>query len=112
VETSDSSVLGLALFNIFVSNIDSGTECIVRKFANDTKLCGAISKLEGRDATHRDLDRLEKWACANFMKFNKSTCEVLHLGWCNPNHKYRLGGEWTESSPEKDLGVLMMRSSI
>jgi len=99
------SVLGPVLFHIFVGVMDSVTECTLSKFVDDTKLCGVVDTLEGRDAIQRDLDRLERWACVNRMKFNEAKCKILHVGRGNPKHKYSLGREWLKSSPEeKDFG--------
>ncbi|GAB0181458.1 mitochondrial enolase superfamily member 1 [Grus japonensis] len=101
------SVLGPALFNILFGDMDSRIKCTLSKFADDTKLCGAVDMLKRRDTIQRDPDRLERWVPANRMKFNKAKCKVLHMGRRNPKHNYRLGEEWIESSPEDDLGVLI-----
>ena len=65
-----------------------------------------MDSVEGREALERELGRLESWAIANHVKFNKSKSWILHLGRSNPGCTYKLGDKRLESSPvEKDLGV-------
>ncbi|GAB0209551.1 mitochondrial enolase superfamily member 1 [Grus japonensis] len=102
------SVLGPVFFNTFINDLDEGTECILSKFADDTKLGGVANTPEGCAAIERDLDRLESWAERNLMKLHKGKCRVLHLGRNNLKHQYKLGVDLLGSSAaEKDLGVLV-----
>ena len=100
-------ILGLVQFSFAVSDVYSGIECILCKLVDNTKLHGAFAILNGKDAIQRDTNRLGRWAQEKLMKVNKAMCQVLHLGWGNPKNKYRLGREFAQSNPEKDLRVLV-----
>ncbi|TRZ26614.1 hypothetical protein HGM15179_000495 [Zosterops borbonicus] len=83
-------------------------QCMLKKFTGGIKLSGVDDTLEGQDAILSYLNRLEKWAHENLIRFNKTKCKVLHLGWGNPQYQHRLGDGLIEnSSGKKNLGVLV-----
>ena len=101
------SILGPVLFSIFINDVDSEIECILSKFADDTKLSDTIDTPVGQDAIQGHLDKLEKGTHLNLMTCNKAKRKVLHMGRGNPWYQHRLEDEGVERSPAKrDLGVL------
>ena len=102
------SVLGPVLFNIFINDLDEEVQGMLIKFADDTKLGGTANTLEDRNKIQSDLDRLERWAENNRMKFNRDKCQVLHLGRGNQMQSYRMGDTWlNNTTSEKDLGIVV-----
>ncbi|PKU49317.1 rna-directed dna polymerase from mobile element jockey-like [Limosa lapponica baueri] len=93
---------------VVVNGVKSSWQQVTSGVPPGSVLGGSVDLLEGRKALQRDLDKLDQWAKASGMRFNKTKCRVLHLGHNNPMQHYRLGEEWLESClAEKDLGVLV-----
>lgn len=76
------SILGQVFLIIIISDIDIGNEYTLIKFADDTKLSGAVDTIEGRDALLEGHVQAGKLAHTNQMVLY-GKCRVLNLGQGN-----------------------------
>lgn len=68
-------------------------ECTFSKLADDAKVRGAVRSLEGQESSQWHLDKLVLLAVVNGIKFDKSKCQFLHLGWSNVGHRRGFSGK-------------------
>ena len=108
------SVLGPALFSLFVNDCPRMVNSIMSLFADDTKLYAALSRgVDDTDSIQDDLNILQDWAKSMCMKFHPDKCLTMHLGTSNPTADYTMitdtGDSHTLASvtEEKDLGVIV-----
>ena len=65
------------LFYVFINDIDSGDEYTFSKFADDSKLWGAVNKPKGRNAMQKDLEGLSsgpRWTSWGSTKPHAKSC--------------------------------------
>ena len=102
------SVLGPLLFLIYINDIDFGVSSKISKFADDTKLGGKALTIGDCETIQKDLDNLNNWSEKWLLKFNKDKCKVMHVGYNNLKHNYKLQGRnLIRVEEEKDLGVIV-----
>ena len=102
------SVLGPILFSIYINDIDNSLISKICKFADDTKMCKNVGRLEDVISLQNDLNNLYKWSIDWQMQFNVDKCSVIHIGNKNLNNTYKLGNSNLRSSDkERDLGVIV-----
>lgn len=105
------SILGPTLFLVFINDLDDDMLSKVLKFADDTKIYGDASDVNGRDKIQHDLDVAMLWSEKWLMQYNVDKCKTLHAGHKNIEHRYKMGGvELASVDEEKDLGVVVHRS--
>ena len=127
------SVLGPALFLIFVADVSSIVQNFISLFADDTKLYSYIIDTE-TDGHHTptsiqtDINTLVNWCDNMQMSYNIEKCHTLHLGSKNKSHQYTMYKQCNtrrstnsisydlvfhkleEVEYEKDLGVIIDRN--
>merc|ERR1711888_267852 len=77
------TVLAAILFVIMISDIDEDVKmCILKCFADDTRVNKKIKTNEDKELMQKDLDAVYRWAERNKMKFNEKSLNKWLMDHC------------------------------
>ncbi len=91
------SVLGPVLFIIYSNDVDLGTNNLISKFADDTKIDNLVLSDEDRQSLQEDLHKVSVWSDRWEMPFNVDKCLILQAGTRNKKFDYEMRGVKLES---------------
>ena len=90
------SIIGPAMFLIFVADSSSIVKNFISLYADDTKLFSYLLEAASAEDSHtaasiqEDINTLAIYCDSMQMSYNVEKCHVLHLGKHNKHHKYTL----------------------
>ncbi|BHF77311.1 hypothetical protein SprV_0602041500 [Sparganum proliferum] len=74
------SVLGPALFTVYVSDCVNKLDCGVAMFADDIEFCGVIRTADDEEHLQANLNRLQQWSKYWLLPFNENKSNILRVG--------------------------------
>jgi ribonucleases P/MRP protein subunit RPP40 len=102
------SVLGPLLFLIYINDLDDNIISMLKKFADDTKICRNVGSDSNTNILQDDLQKIYQWSIDWQMPFNIDKCVVMHFGHNNKQAEYKMGNtKLRKSAQERDLGVIV-----
>ena len=101
------SVLGPALFLIYINDITAGIKSQIRLFADDCLIYRSIYSPIDHEILQCDLDTLSCWATRWKMLFNVSKCSVLQITLAFSFDYYIDGSLLSPVTEHRYLGILL-----
>ncbi len=75
---SQGSVLGPALFVLFINDLPSVVQSVMKIFADDTKVYNCVKDYKGVEELQSDIDSISEWGNKWQLPFNTGKCNSLH----------------------------------